>query len=215
MWAAVANGLWKVMSRSPSTTITRLRFISPGPAPQAATDAKVGTTFSGRGVSDAFVDEGEFLLVHRIGAHADAVGVEHHLAVGVGVFLAEIFQGHQLFVLDRHFALLSRISFFTGARCSALSPCGRGQHRRQSQTRLGEGLAPQTLCSRREPLIRRFAPPSPTRGEGNTHQAGVKNGSGAPSVGLNTTFTFWPILSLSMSQSTMLVCSDGPSFSVT
>ena len=44
---------------------------------------------------------------------------------------------------------------------------------------------------------------------------GVKNGSGAPSVGLNTTFTFWPIFSLSMSQSTKFVCNDGPSFSVT
>ncbi len=49
MWAAVESGLWKVMSRSPSTTITRLRFISPGPAPHAATEAKVGTTFNGRG----------------------------------------------------------------------------------------------------------------------------------------------------------------------
>src|SRR5207302_7041837 len=44
---------------------------------------------------------------------------------------------------------------------------------------------------------------------------GVKNGSGAPSVGLNTTFTFWPIFNLSISQSTKLVCSDGPSFNVT
>ena len=40
-------------------------------------------------------------------------------------------------------------------------------------------------------------PPSPTRGEG-TFQAGLKNGSGAPSVGLNTTFTFWPIFKLSL-----------------
>src|ERR1700709_1243232 len=47
-----------------------------------------------------------------------------------------------------------------------------------------------------------------------TH-AGVKNGSGAPSVGLNTTLTFWPIFSVSMSQSIKLVCSDGPSFKVT
>jgi hypothetical protein len=46
-------------------------------------------------------------------------------------------------------------------------------------------------------------------------QAGVKNGSGAPSVGLNTTFTFWPILSVVRSQSTKLVWIDGPSFSVT
>ena len=52
MFAEVASGLWKVMSRSPSTTITRLRFISPGPAPQAATEAKVGTTRSGRGSAD-------------------------------------------------------------------------------------------------------------------------------------------------------------------
>jgi len=42
----------------------------------------------------------------------------------------------------------------------------------------------------------------------------VKKGSGAPSVGLNTTFTFWSIFSAVRSQSTKLVCSDGPSFSV-
>ena len=48
--AALGSGLWKVMSRSPSTTITRLRFISPGPEPHAATEAKVGTTLRGRGV---------------------------------------------------------------------------------------------------------------------------------------------------------------------
>jgi hypothetical protein len=41
------------MSRSPSTTITRLRFISPGPAPHAATEANVGTTFKARGVAVA------------------------------------------------------------------------------------------------------------------------------------------------------------------
>ena len=50
MFAALGSGLWKVMSRSPSTTITRLRFISPGPEPHAATEAKVGTTLRGRGV---------------------------------------------------------------------------------------------------------------------------------------------------------------------
>ncbi|MGY3468124.1 hypothetical protein ACVW0I_004995 [Bradyrhizobium sp. LM6.11] len=49
--AATGSGWWKVMSRSPSTTITRLRFISPGPAPHAATEANVGTTLSGRGVN--------------------------------------------------------------------------------------------------------------------------------------------------------------------
>jgi hypothetical protein len=50
--------------------------------------------------------------------------------------------------------------------------------------------------------------------KGRTH-TGVKNGSGAPSVVLNTTFTFWPIFNLSMSQSTKLVSNEGPSFSVT
>ena len=73
-------------------------------------------------------------------------------------------------------------------------------------------------------------PPSPTsafakasadaRGEGKnscspSNYAGVKNGSGAPSVGLNTTLTFWPIFNVAMSQSTMLVCTEGPSFNVT
>ena len=53
MSAASGNGLWKVMSRSPSTTITRLSCMSPGPEPHAATDAKVGTTLSGRGVKQA------------------------------------------------------------------------------------------------------------------------------------------------------------------
>jgi hypothetical protein len=45
--------------------------------------------------------------------------------------------------------------------------------------------------------------------------AAVKNGSGAPSVDFHTTFTFWPIFRLVRSQSTMLVCTDGPSFNVT
>ena len=44
---------------------------------------------------------------------------------------------------------------------------------------------------------------------------GVKNGSGAPSVGFHTTLTFWPIFTVAGSQSTMLVCTEGPSFSVT
>jgi hypothetical protein len=69
-----------------------LRFISPGPAPHAATEANVG-----------FVDEGQFFLVQGIRAHPDPAGVEHHLTVGVGVFLPEVFQGHQLIVHDRHF----------------------------------------------------------------------------------------------------------------
>ena len=52
--------------------------------------------------SGLLIDEGEFLLVHRIGAHADAIGVKHHLAIAIGVFLAEVFQRHQFIVLDRH-----------------------------------------------------------------------------------------------------------------
>src|SRR5258706_15295602 len=112
------------------------------------------------------------------------------------------------------FSLPPEFFIFCGASCCAHSPCGRGQHRRRPQTRLGEGLPPQIHLSCGEiPLIRRFAPPSPTRGEGL--YTGVKNGSGAPSVGLNTTLTFWPIFNFSRSQSTILVCSDGPSLSVT
>ena len=51
---------------------------------------------------DGLIDESQFLLVHGVRAHADAIGVQHHLAIAVGVFLAEIFQRHQLVVLDRH-----------------------------------------------------------------------------------------------------------------
>jgi hypothetical protein len=84
---------------------------------------------------------------------------------------------------------------------------------------LGEGLAPQIEISPadRDPSSGSLRlPPSPTRGEGKkVPQTGVKNGSGAPSVVLNTTLTFWPIFSFAMSQSTKLVSSDGPSFSVT
>ncbi len=39
------SGAWKEMSRSASTTITRLRSICPGLAPQTQTEANVGTTF--------------------------------------------------------------------------------------------------------------------------------------------------------------------------
>ena len=204
------------MSRSPSTTITRLRFISPGPAPQAATDAKVGTTFKRPRRGGGLVDEGQLLLVHGIGAHADAIGVQHHLAVGVGILLAEIFQRHQLVVLDRHFSRAPRNLFFFSASRIALSPCGRGHLRRQQRTHLGEGLLQRTDCPPIEPLIRQ--PSAATfshKGRREENYTGVKNGSGAPSVGLNTTFTFCPIFSFSSSQSTKLVCSDGPSFSVT
>src|SRR6266852_2441303 len=84
IWAAMESGLWKVMSRSPSTTIMRLRFISPGPAPHAAR----------RG--DGLVNESQLSLVHWVRAHPNAAGVQHHLAIGISVFLAEIFQRHQL-----------------------------------------------------------------------------------------------------------------------
>lgn len=65
------------------------------------------------------------------------------------------------------------------------------------------------------PLPRRTASLRWGRGEESERYAGVKNGSGAPSVGFHTSFTFWPIFSLSGSQSTMLVCTEGPSFNVT
>ncbi len=39
MFAATGSGLWKVMSRSPSTTIRRLTPVSPAFDPHAATDA--------------------------------------------------------------------------------------------------------------------------------------------------------------------------------
>ena len=71
------------------------------------------------------------------------------------------------------------------------------------------------ICIRGEdPSSGGFAATFSHRGEG-TFQAGVKNGSGAPSVGLNTTVTFWPIFRLDRSQSTKFVCKDGPSFNVT
>ena len=47
-------------------------------------------------------------------------------------------------------------------------------------------------------------------------QTGVKHGSlPSPSVGLNTTFTFWPTPTFAGSTSTMLVIMDTPSSSVT
>src|SRR6185437_8019427 len=45
-------------------------------------------------------------------------------AIAIRVFLPEIFQRHELFVVDRHG--LSRIPL-RSARYCALSPCGRGQ----------------------------------------------------------------------------------------
>ncbi len=149
---------------------------------------------------DGLVDEGQLVFVHRVGAHPDPVGVEHHLAVGIGVFLAEIFQGHQFIVLDRH-VVLSRISFF-GARAPLLP-----SRPRKAGCRVVTGVL-------LDPRFRGTTACMPCM-ETPNHYAGVKNGNGAPSVGLNTTFTFWPILSLPSSQSTKLVCSDGPSFSVT
>src|SRR5262249_39478178 len=48
------------------------------------------------------VDESKLPLIHGIGAQADAVRIKHHFAIGVAVFLAEVLQRHQLFVVDRH-----------------------------------------------------------------------------------------------------------------
>ena len=65
-------------------------------------------------------------MIHGIGAEPDAVGVEHHLAVGVSEFLAEVLQAFELFVSGGHV-----LGFLSGFLCaaasrSALSPCGRG-----------------------------------------------------------------------------------------
>src|SRR5579859_2727999 len=160
-----------------------------------------------------FVDEGKLLLVHGIGAHADAVGVEHHLAVAVSKTLIEILQRHQLFVFDRH--LLS-LRIPNRAFIDAPSPLAgeghasanleliwvRGSYSRDPHPAHASGLRhPLPQGERVKARLRNYT--------------GVKNGSGAPSVALNTTFTFWPIFSFSMSQSTKFVSSDGPSFSVT
>jgi hypothetical protein len=87
-----------------------------------------------------------------------------------------------------------------------------------TQTHLGEGLVlkrPLTPLAQARNCAAKLAT-SPTRGEGKkAGYAIVKNGNGAPSVALNTTFTFWPIFSFSISQSTKFVRSDGPSFNVT
>ena len=84
---------------------------------------------------------------------------------------------------------------------------------------LGEGFVPRTSIFRGErPLIRlrfREGTFSHKGRREEQHYTGVKNGSGGPSVVLNTTLTFCPIFRLFMSQSTKLVSSEGPSFSVT
>jgi len=177
-----------------------------------------------------FVDEGQFFFVHGIGADADAIGVEHHLAIAVGIFLAEVFQRHQLFVFDRHLFVLSRIIYarhpresggpvnaggywipaFAGMTICCLTCVSRislSELRRVGKAKRAHHLL---RCSAAVgTALLRLCPPYAIG------QAGVKNGSGAPSVGLNTSFTFWPIFKVSMSQSTMLVCIEGPSFRVT
>src|SRR5262249_16046955 len=96
-----------------------------------------------------------------------------------------------------------------------------------SRTLLGEGFAStQKLSPRRDtahPALRAtFSRIRLRQGFGghegrreDSNYTGVKNGNGAPSVGLNPTFTFCPIFSVVRSQSTKIVWSDGPSFSVT
>ena len=49
------------------------------PAPQPITVAMVGTR-----LQPVLIDEGQFGLVHGIAAEADAEGIEHGLALGIG-----------------------------------------------------------------------------------------------------------------------------------
>jgi hypothetical protein len=53
----------------------------------------------------------------------------------------------------------------SGARLFPSPLVGEGAGAKRRRMR---GMSPQALYSRREPLIRRFAPPSPTRGEGRS-----------------------------------------------
>src|SRR5271166_2969824 len=72
------------------------------------------------------VDEGELLLGHGISAQADAIGIEHHLAIAVAVFLAKVLHGHQLFVFDRHF-----LAAPPGLLCVGGAASLRGREERQ------------------------------------------------------------------------------------
>ncbi len=53
-------------------------------------------------VEASFVDVRQFPLVHGIGAQTDAIGIEHHLAVGPCIGVALPLQTEDLGILDRH-----------------------------------------------------------------------------------------------------------------
>src|ERR1700754_2851291 len=95
---------------------------------------------------------------------------------------------------------------FRGARCCALSLVREGSDASTHKLVRVKGWRRRDIAvADITPHPAASPPPSPTRGEGTSY-TGVKNGRGAPSVGLNTTFTFWPIFNVSMLQSTILVC---------
>ncbi|MGY4299438.1 C4-dicarboxylate transporter DctM subunit [Bradyrhizobium sp. i1.4.4] len=58
------------------------------------------------------------------------------------------------------------VNAYGATRCCPLSPCGRGWLAAIAARRVRGISPPAHLRLRRQPLIRRFAPPSPTRGEG-------------------------------------------------
>src|SRR5665213_1020652 len=76
----------------------------------------------------AYTDREVMLYAVGIGTHADADGIEHHLAIGVGIFLAEVLQRHQRVVLDRHWSC---------------SPGSRGCHRPHGEEALLRRLEPR------------------------------------------------------------------------
>ena len=58
------------------------------------------------GLQVLFVNEGEFLVVHRVAPEADAQRVKHGFAVAIAEFLPGRLQRHEVIVIDRHFRLL-------------------------------------------------------------------------------------------------------------
>jgi hypothetical protein len=54
------------------------------------------------GLEVVLVGEAQFVLIHRIAAHADAERVKHRFAVAVSEFIADRFERHQAFIGDRH-----------------------------------------------------------------------------------------------------------------
>src|SRR3954470_19978234 len=97
--------------------------------------------------------------------------------------------------------VLPEFFLLTGARRIALSPCGRGHLRRRNDLAWVRGWLSEHIARGENPSSGTASPRASPRhllpqGEkGRRNYTGVKNGSGAPSVGLNTTLTFWPIFS--------------------